>query len=81
MIMCHMMSHSHDELMEMAKAIRLDTKWLQKPGSIYEHFDVSLTMKKRAMSLGAVEIGRRDVGLLLKWKRFPDKVLPPIIEG
>lgn len=55
MIMCHMWADSLDELMAMADRIGMNRKWLQQPPKAsWVHFDVSLTMKARAMAAGAV---------------------------
>lgn len=55
MIMCHMWADSLDELLEMADAIGMNRKWLQQPPKAsWVHFDVSLTLKARAIARGAI---------------------------
>ena len=49
MIMCHMMADDTDELLRAADWLGLRREWLQKAGTEYEHFDVSLSMRKRAV--------------------------------
>lgn len=56
MIMCHMMADTRKELMQMADRIGVARKWIQKPGTKYEHFDICLSMRKRAVELGAKEV-------------------------
>lgn len=70
MKMCHMIADTHAELMAMAAAIGVRERWLQQGGTAQEHFDVSKTMRARAVERGAVEVtmlelarmtyGRRD---------------------
>ena len=69
MKMCHMMADTTDELLEMADAIGVSRKWLQCAGTPYEHFDVAMSKRRLAVSLGAVEVSRRDLGELLRTKR------------
>lgn len=59
MIMCHMWADSMDELLAMADEIGMNRKWLQQPPKAsWVHFDVSLTMKARALAAGAVQTDR-----------------------
>lgn len=59
MIMCHMWADSLDELLAMADEIGMNRKWLQQPPKAsWVHFDVSLTMKARALAAGAVQTDR-----------------------
>lgn len=60
MIMCHMVEDTSAELLEMARKIGVNKKWIQYPGTYNEHFDVCLQMKKNGISLGAIEIGFRE---------------------
>jgi hypothetical protein len=55
MIMCHMWADTLPELLAMADRIGVQRKWLQQPPKAsWIHFDVSLTMKARAIAAGAV---------------------------
>ncbi len=65
MIMCHMVADSKEELLQMARNIGLNTKWIQDEGTWQEHFDVSLTMKKKAIALGAQEITMMQLGRMI----------------
>lgn len=56
MKMCHMFADSTDELLAMADRIGVQRKWLQHPGSIKEHFDICLSKRALAVTLGATEI-------------------------
>jgi hypothetical protein len=61
MIMCHMVADSLVELHAMADALGLARRWFQCPPRVrLPHYDVSLAFRARAVSLGAVEISRRD---------------------
>lgn len=55
MIMCHMWADSVDELLNMADKIELPHKWIQKPPKArWIHFDISLSLKKKAIVFGAI---------------------------
>ena len=55
MIMCHMWADSLDELLTMADRLPLDRRWLQKPPKAsWTHFDISRSMKAKALRLGAI---------------------------
>lgn len=60
MIMCHMMADTREELLAMVDTIGVQRKWIQKKGTRYEHFDISLGKKGLAIKAGAVEITRRE---------------------
>lgn len=62
MIMCHMVADTHEELVEFAtKTLGMKAEWIQAPGTYREHFDVSKTLRGRALRNGAVAITRRDL--------------------
>ena len=61
MIMCHMAADTHDELIEMADRIGVDRRWIQKPGTPHEHFDICLSKRKLAVEHGAVEVTQREL--------------------
>lgn len=69
MIMCHMMADSKEELLAMVDAIGVNRRWIQKEGTIYEHFDVSLSMKRRAIDRGAVQLTRRELYMKMREKQ------------
>jgi hypothetical protein len=55
MIMCHMWADSMPELMDMATAIGVQHRWLQKPpAASWVHFDISLKKKAMAIERGAI---------------------------
>lgn len=66
MVMCHMIADSTEELLAMADKIGVARKWLQKPGTHHEHFDIALSKRKLAVEFGAVEISMRDLVLKLR---------------
>lgn len=69
MKMCHMLADTSDELLEMADRIGVARKWLQKSGTIQEHFDICMSKRKLAVEAGAKEITLRETGLLIRKKR------------
>jgi hypothetical protein len=63
MIMCHLWADSLDELLAAVDAIGVQRKWIQGHPTLsfgkhsnasYVHFDISLTMKDRAIARGAI---------------------------
>jgi hypothetical protein len=68
-IMCHMLADTTKELKAMASKIGINSKYIQNPGSTYEHFDICISKKKLAIKYGAVEINIKKVYELLNKKR------------
>lgn len=58
--MSHMIADTTEELLKMADAIGIQRKWIQHKGTPNEHFDVCFSHRKKAIALGAIEIGFRD---------------------
>lgn len=58
MIMCHMFADRLADLHAMALAIGMRREWFQ-PLS-FPHYDVSLSRRRVAVSLGAIEVDRRE---------------------
>ncbi len=55
MIMCHMWADSEDELHAEAAALGLNRHWFQEPPKAsWKHYDVSLSVKAKALARGAV---------------------------
>ena len=75
MVMCHMMADSLDELHAMATAIGLKREWFQTPER-FPHYDVSLSMKAKALKLGAIECTARELV-----ERFPYPAMVLIRRG
>jgi hypothetical protein len=69
MKMCHMVADSRQELLDMVDKIGVDRKWIQNKGTPREHFDIAASKRKLAVSFGAVEVTRRELGQILRKKR------------
>ena len=69
MIMCHMLADTREELDQMADKIGVQRKWIQKAGTVHEHYDICLSARAKAVSFGAKEIDMRGTALLIKKKR------------
>lgn len=65
MIMCHMIADTTEELLRMAYKIGVNRKWIQDKGTAKEHFDISLSKRKKAIELGAKEITWRELGEII----------------
>ena len=59
-VWCHLVADSLDELHSFAARLGLQRKWFQSK-SFYPHYDVTLSVKVRAMRLGAVHADRRKI--------------------
>ena len=68
MMMCHMMADSTEELLAMADKIGVARKWIQKAGSVYEHFDIAKSKRAEAISMGAIEVSAVDMGRITRWR-------------
>jgi hypothetical protein len=64
MVTCHMMADTGEELLAMADRIGVARKWLQKPGTRHEHFDVCKSKRAEAISFGAIEVTGRQLALM-----------------
>lgn len=69
MVMCHMMADTTEELLTMADTIGVARRWIQYPGTVREHFDISLSKKKLAIAAGARQVSRREIGQILSERR------------
>lgn len=55
MIMCHMFADTNEELEEMARKLRLNRSWQQKPReNIGPHYDIAKSKRAEAVRLGAI---------------------------
>lgn len=66
MKMCHMIADSTEELLAMADKIGVARKWLQKPGTRWEHFDIALSKRKKAIESRAVEVSMMELGRIIR---------------
>ena len=67
----HLIADTHDELMQAALDLGLRPEWLQHEGTHREHFDVTETVRQRALAAGIAEpiSYPRGTGRLLEQKR------------
>lgn len=64
MKMSHMIADTEEELHEMAAKIGVNRKWYQG-----DHYDISMSMRAKAVALGAVEITMRELSQKAMEKR------------
>lgn len=69
MKMCHMIADTQKELLDMARLIGVQVKWIQKCGHHDEHFDICMTKRELAIAAGAIPITMRELVLKVKSKR------------
>jgi hypothetical protein len=62
----HLIADSSDELAAFATRLALKPGWVQFPGTFREHYDVTESVRRRAIEQGAIPISMRDVGRLLR---------------
>lgn len=67
---CHMSADTHDELVAFARSIGLKDEWIQHAGRPTEHYDLTEFMRKRAVTMGAIEEGWRESA-----RRFSSRVV------
>lgn len=77
MIMCHLIADTHDELIAMARAIGVATKWIQHAGTPHEHFDISLTKRALVIRHGAIPITWRQCAAMTKRLQIEGKLGSP----
>jgi len=65
MIMCHMLADTEAELHAMADRLGARREWYQGDAST-PHYDIPLGRRAEAISLGAIEIGRRDTVAIVR---------------
>lgn len=69
MKMCHMIADSREELDSIADQIGVQRKWIQKSGTVYEHYDICLSKRKLAVKAGAVELSMKDLASRIRARR------------
>jgi hypothetical protein len=69
MQMNHMLADTLEELLAMATRLNTDHRWLQKPGTHQEHFDICARRRELAISYGAVAITYREAGRMTYRRR------------
>jgi hypothetical protein len=77
MIMCHVIADSQLELLEFMDKIGVQRKWIQYINTYNEHFDICLSKKKKAISLGAIEINFRDYANMVNERNSTGKMTNP----
>jgi Protein of unknown function (DUF4031) len=65
MKMCHMIADNTIELIAMAEQIGVKSKWIQKSGTPYEHFDICDSKRKLAIKYGAKTVSTKDIVLMM----------------
>lgn len=69
MTMCHMVADTTQELLAMADRIGVNRRWIQKPGTRHEHFDICMSKRAKAIEAGATPITVRQTVELIRSKR------------
>jgi hypothetical protein len=75
MKMSHMIADTEEELHKMAAAIGVARKWYQG-----DHYDICMSMRVKAVKLGAKEIEMRELARLSRKEGLPRKgngLVPP----
>jgi len=69
MKMCHMLADTEQELHDMADKIGVARRWHQYAGTPKSHYDICLSKRAIAVSLGAKEIEMRETAQIVMNKR------------
>lgn len=64
-----LMADSGAELRQFAGRLRLNPAWIENPGTVLEHYDITASVRERALRLGAVRIAYGKGGYLTLCKR------------
>tara|TARA_B100000700_G_scaffold230615_1_gene255042 strand:- start:14884 stop:15201 length:318 start_codon:yes stop_codon:yes gene_type:complete len=59
-IMCHMIADSEEELHSFAIKLGLKTSWYQNKTK-HKHYDISQSVKQKAIELGAMEVSAKTL--------------------
>lgn len=78
--MSHMIAHTDEELHAMADKIGVQRKWFQKPGTAGRHYDITMTMRAKAIAAGAVEITMRQAAMMCRHRRLHGYLGEPEVE-
>lgn len=69
MKMSHMIADTTEELLAMADRIGVARKWIQKPGTPGEHFDICMSRRAAAVEAGAIEVTMLELGRMTMERR------------
>lgn len=69
---CHLVADSLNELHDFAARLGLQRRWFQNKGR-YPHYDVTMTVRNRALRMGAVDADRAT--LIACCKRIRSEML------
>ncbi len=72
MKMSHMMADTDEELHAMAAKIRIARKWCQHEaaGKGYIHYDICMSMRNKAIALGAKSITLKEMSAMaMEWRK------------
>lgn len=72
----HLLADTRQELDDFAARLGLRPEWIQKAGTVFEHYDVTDTVRGRALALGAKSITYGDAGRLVSAKRHGEPFVP-----
>lgn len=66
---CHLVADSLEELHAFAAQLGLQRRWFQER-SYYPHYDVTVSVRKRALRIGAVDANRETIIACCKLMRL-----------
>ena len=78
---CHLFADTEFELSRMAGKLGLKRSWYQT-GKALSHYDLTSSKRRRAIELGAIQLGRREVAEKIRYARAQrEAVLSGMDEG
>ncbi len=77
MKMSHMIADTTEELTTMARKIGVPLRWIQHPGMHSEHFDIAMSKRDVAVSLGAVRITMKQAAAMCRRRKVTGELGSP----
>ena len=74
---CHLYADTDDELAEFSSKIGLKKSWWQNPGTRQSHFDLTASLRTKALAAGAIEHKGHEEGrwLIARRGKVPERGL------
>lgn len=63
---CHLLADTIEELHSFAEKIGMKRSWFQNPDHALPHYDLTRGKRLQAIKLGAIEIGREKVSMMMQ---------------
>ncbi|KIP14654.1 hypothetical protein KY49_681 [Burkholderia sp. MSHR3999] len=75
--MSYLIADTTEELLAMVREIGINPKWIQRPGTRDEHFDIAISKRAAAIAAGAIPITYRQCGAMNKRRKVTGSLGEP----